>query len=361
MGGGKDVHPHQGEHVGERGEQVSVGGHVGADIGERAHPQAEELAVRVQGELGIRHVVAGVLVREDGLAALARPLHGPAEPPRRPEHQAMLGVLPAFRPEAPTHVARDHADAVLGHLEDVAGERVPHAVRVLDIGVKGVALLRGVPHAQRAPRLHVLGVDARDHEAPPDYPACACHRGVRRRLIAGLEHAGDIVGALVPHCGGAGTGGVRRRRHRRQRLVVHVHQLGGVFRLGGGLRDDQGHGVADIAHPLGGEAQMGRGEHGRAVRPLALERHAHGAELVLGEIGAGEHRHHPGRCQRRLRVDAADAGVGVERAHHHHVGLAGKIDVTLIAAAALQQADVLEALDGLPDPEFAHRSVRGRS
>ena len=78
------------------------------------------------------------------------------------------------------------------------GQRVAHAMRVLDVGVERVAVLAGIVDAERAARLHVLGVDPGDDVAargPRDPPG---ERGVGGRLVAGLEDVGDVVGALVP-------------------------------------------------------------------------------------------------------------------------------------------------------------------
>ena len=102
---------------------------------------------------------------------------------------------------------------------------------------------------------------------------------------------------------------------------------------------------------------MGRREHRRAVGTLALERHLHGAELVA-EIGAGEDRERAGRLQGRFGVDARDLCVGVHRAHDDRVRLPGKIDVVVKATLALDEADVLEPLDRLPDPELPHYGTR---
>jgi hypothetical protein len=90
-----------------------------------------------------------VLVGRDGVPSLALPLDGTAELPRRPEDQAVLRVLPALGPEAAADVAGDDADLVLGDLEDVAGQRVPDAMGILDVRVEGEALLAGVPDAPR--------------------------------------------------------------------------------------------------------------------------------------------------------------------------------------------------------------------
>ncbi len=99
---------------------------------------------------------------------------------------------------------------------------------------------------------------------------------------------------------------------------------------------------------------MGGGEHRGAVRARTLQRHLHGAEAVAGDVGSGEHGHHPGRPAGIVGVDGADASVRVGRAHDDHVRLVGEIDVRVKATLAAQQADILEALDRLADAELAH-------
>ncbi len=46
--------------------------------------------------------------------------------------------------------------------------------------------------------------------------------------------------------------------------------------------------------------------------------------------------------------------MGVRRAQHHGMGLAGQVDIVLEAAFAAQKALVLEAPHRLPDSELAH-------
>jgi len=45
---------------------------------------------------------------------------------------------------------------------------------------------------------------------------------------------------------------------------------------------------------------------------------------------------------------------GVDRAHDHRVRLARQVDVVVKPPLAAQEADVLEPLDGLADPELPH-------
>ncbi len=121
---------------------------------------------------------------------------------------------------------------------------------------------------------------------------------------------------------------------RGQRLVIDLNKLGGVPGLGQRLGDDEGDGLADIAHPRLREAEMGAPEHRRAVRPLAAERHPHHAEPGRGEIVAGVDRQDAGRGLCRGQIDRADRGMGMRRAQHCRIGLAGQAHVVLKAAVA---------------------------
>ncbi len=92
--------------------------------------------------------------------------------------------------------------------------------------------------------------------------------------------------------------------------------------------------------------------HGRAVGPLALERHLHGAEAL--HVGAGEDGSHTGSGGRGGRVDRTDSRMGMGGPDDHHMRLAGLVDVVVEAAFTAEETDVLEALHRLPDTELPH-------
>ncbi len=266
----------QGADIAESGEQVALRRDVGADIGEGLDPQPEEFPAGVERQLGFADVVAGMLVRLDRLAALALPFDRPAQPLRGEQHEPVLGVLPALGAEPAADIAGDDPDAALRDLEDAGRQCLPHPVRVLHIGVERVAVLARVPHPDRAARLHEMGIDPADHIAPLDDVRRRRERGVGRRLVAALEQIRDVVRALLPDrvLARGRVGGVGDRR---QDLVIDRDQFGGVLRLRQARGNDEGDRLADIAHPLPRETEMGAPEHRRAVRPLAAQGHAHRA------------------------------------------------------------------------------------
>ena len=99
-------------------------------------------------------------------------------------------------------------------------------------------------------------------------------------------------------------------------------------------------------------------EHRRPVRPFALERYAHDAELGLDEVVAGHDQHDARRGLGCREVEFANAGMGVWRAQHVSVYLAVQVVVALEPAVAAQEALVLETPHRLPDSELAHYSTR---
>ena len=98
--------------VARRGD--AVGADVGAEIDRAAAAQAEDLAVAVAGDLQLAFGVAGVIGREQVLAAVLDPFHRPAERPRRERDQEILRIEFAAHAEAAADVGLDHGDGVLG-------------------------------------------------------------------------------------------------------------------------------------------------------------------------------------------------------------------------------------------------------
>ena len=124
--------------VGRHGRRE--GRHVGAEIGDGVHPQAGDLAVLVDGELGMGDVVAAMRVGQEGLGAVARPLDRPADALGRPDADRLLGIDEDLGAEAAADVGRDDAQLVLGRDADEGREHEAGDVRVLARGVERVGL-----------------------------------------------------------------------------------------------------------------------------------------------------------------------------------------------------------------------------
>ena len=133
---------------------------VGAHVGEQLDPHGEELAVLVHRHLGGREVVAAVAVDEEMLAALADPLHRPAELLRRDRGQRILVIAKLFVPKPPPTSGVITRILLAGDVEDVLGDAVAHAVAALGAHGQRVAVGARVVFGDDAARLHVVGDEA---------------------------------------------------------------------------------------------------------------------------------------------------------------------------------------------------------
>ena len=249
----------------------------------------------------VADVVAAVFVGEDHLGAFAAPLHRPFDLARRPQRQPVLDILPALGAEAAADVAAHHAHLALRHLEHHVGEHVAHAVRIVHVGVQRVAVFRRIVGADRAARLHVLRMDARDHIAPFDDMGGLGECRLGRRAVAALGGVRDVVRIVVPHARRIRFRRFGDRRHRRQRLVVHDDEFGRVLRLRQRLGDHHRHRIADIACAIDDQRGTLRREHRRAVALLARHRRLRHGDAVVRVVGAGVDRDHAGRALRPPR------------------------------------------------------------
>ena len=186
-------------------------------------------------------------------------------------------------------------------------------------------------------------------------------RGVGRLLVAlGLDEA-DVAGAVVPNERHVRLDRIAGRYDRRQRLVIDFDQLGGVDRLIIGVGDDEGDVIANHAHAVFDQRRIARLVAGLAVAALEPARHGKIAKAGLFVVGAGQHREHA-RCGLRLgRIDGADARVRMRRAQHVAERHAGKRHVGDVAAAALDEAGILEARHRLTYGEFTHGDPHSQS
>jgi hypothetical protein len=110
-----------------------------------------------------------------------------------------------------------------------------------------------------------------------------------------------------------------------------------------------------MAHDVGGECRMPRigcrrgAFLGRDVRHAGQRLDAVGLEVATGQHG--EHARHAGGAG---DVDRPDPGMGVRRAQHGGMRLAGQVDVLEIAAATGEQPQILGAGNRLTNAEL-HR------
>ena len=159
--------------------------------------------------------------------------------------------------------------------------------------------------------------------------------------------------AFVPTSGNSRTSSVGRGLRvdqRRERVVVHHHELGGV----GGEVPVLGHhghdGLAREPHDVGGQQRPSHavGQHGERV-----------GDEGEAEVGAGEHAQHARLLGGLLGVDVHDPRVRVGRADVRHPRRAVERDVLDVGGGAGQEAGVLDPLDAVA--EDAHVAITSRS
>ena len=121
--------------------------HIGAEIGDGLDAKTENLAVGIEGHLGVGDMIAPVGVGEERLRAVGHPFHRPPDALGRPQRHDLFGVNENLRAEAAADVGRDHAQLVLRRHADEGGDHQPRDVRIL----------RGIPQRERAGAGVVLG------------------------------------------------------------------------------------------------------------------------------------------------------------------------------------------------------------
>ena len=178
---------------------------------------------------------------------------------------------------------------------------------------------------------------------------------VGRLLVA--EHQAERGVAhrvVVMDLGGAVLRRVLDVDHRLQRLVVDLHQFGGVARLGQRLGDDEGNAFADIARFVRNEERQERAVALGRAEILRHQVRGHGAELLGRDIGASQHGEHAGRGLGLRHIDALDAGVGVGREHVDAIGHGGQHHVVDVTSLPDQKALVFDPAHRLSDSELCH-------
>ena len=296
-------------------------------------------------------------VRKD-FGAIRRPLHRPANLPRRPEADDLFRIDEDLRAEAAADVGRDHAQLVLRRHADEGGDDETRDVRVL----------RGVPQRQVVGAGVVFGerrarLDRIRHQAVVDDvelgDVLGRGKGRCRRLL--IAEVPLVDGVLRRHLMDLRAGlGLGRIDHRRQHLVIDLHLLGGIAPLRLRLRDHHGNRVADMVDSRGGKRRMRRHLHRRAVLGMDHPAADQIADLVGGEFGAGEHGDDAGHGLGRTDVDALDPGAGMRRAHEHRSRLARPHHVVGVLALAGNETEVFLAAHRRADPGRAHSGLPSR-
>ena len=298
------------------------------------HLQAGDLAVAVERHLRLGDVVAAVGVGDEAFRALAGPLHRPVELARRPQANDLFRIDENLRAKTAADIGRDDAQLMLRRHADEGGNDEARHVRILRRVPQSQMAARGIVFGQRRARLH--GV--RHQPVVDEFEFCdvlgVLERRVGRGRVADVPIVDGVVGRAVVNERRAFLRSFGRIDHGGERLVIDHDFLGGVFRLRQCIGDHDRDGVADMIGLAGGERRVRRHLHRRAVlrqhRPAADEI----AELVLGELFAGEHAGHARHFRRRRGVDLLDLGVRVRRADEINRRLPRPVDVVGVVAFA---------------------------
>jgi len=194
--------------------------------------------------------------------------------------------------------------------------------------------------------------------------ALECARG--RGGIADLGIDADVRPRLVPNQRCVRRYGVDRLADRGQRLEIDRDAFGGILRGAETVGHHHRDGLAGKPrlvgrkHAVGGEELVGRialaerdvgWTEDRSVRDRF--------ETVLDRVRAREHGNDAGHRHGGGYIYAANARMGVGRAHHDGIGLAGQVDVVAETALPGEELRIFLADDGLPDGghscAFRHR------
>ena len=324
-----------------RGIAVAVGGVVGADRTLVHGAQREEFAFLVERELRLHHAVARLLVAREAFAALGNPLDRPAGELRRPERKRVLGRRAALHAEAAAHGLAHYAQPVVRDLEYLVGQGGARAVRGLDGGAQGVALVVGVVLRQAAARLERVGrhpVD--DHLVAHDALGPGKER-LRGSPVPDFVGVRLVSRVLFPQGRRTRRERLLRGDHGGQGLVLHFDQLGGVFRLVQSLGHDEGDRLADVAHALLREQRLRGDERGRTVTLLSRHDGSQRSQAPRAHVVARQYGDHARSLPRRAHIYGQQARMRVRRAQHASARFAGKLHVVDVTAPALQQPWIL--------------------
>jgi len=161
-----------------------------------------------------------------------------------------------------------------------------------------------------------------------------------RRLVAGLRVDAQICTVLLPGERRPERQCIHRPDHRGQRVVLDREAFGSVHRLPQCLGNDHSDRFADIAGFAERQNRVRRDQERRAV--AAAQRHLvrvrrhrplrDWLQAIRRGVGSRKHREDAQRTGRRHDTEAEDPGMGVRRANHIGIDLAGQAHVIGIFA-----------------------------
>ena len=262
------------------------------------------------------------------------PLYRPAEHPASMAHRDFLGIGSGFGAEAAADILGDHANGVFRQVQQ-PGQILPDGVVGLGRSIERQEIPAGIEIGDAAAVFERHRRLAPKFEFPGNPPGAAGERGIG---IAGLVPEGrcDIARPVGVQGRRILRQGCRGRGDGRQGPVIDLDKGREVFCFVAAFRHDEGHRLADEAHPPARQEWHHGMPHARMR--IAQDQRFFDERQIFG----GQHQQGPG-LERRAGVDSADARMGDRAAHEGGMRHPVQPDVVGEAGPACEQALVFPA------------------
>ncbi len=345
MDGGRLVLAGQQGRVQDGRDTGRKSGQVRAHVGRGVHAHGEELAVLVERQFRLGHVIAAVRVRKEGFRAVRRPFDRAIDLFARPHQRGLFAVQVNLGAESAAHVRRNHAHLVLRQAQHESGHQQPLDMRVLVGDVQRIAVVGArVLRIGRA-RLDGVGNEAVVVDVQCGHVVRLGECRVHRRLVAQGPHIADVVRRDVVH-GGFGLVRSAGIGHRRQDVVADFDGLRRILGLLDRIGHHQRHAVPHVTHLAQREHRVRRLLHWLAVH-VSDEPAARQAAHFSFHILAGKDLDHAGHPRSTRRVDGFDRRMGVRRTQEHCIALPRQHHVVSVLTRTGQEARIFLAFQSL--------------
>ena len=243
-------------------------GEKSAHIGEAGNAHRQKGPVAGKRELSRDIVIAAMAVGDETAGALVSPLHWPAQRVSGMQQADIFGEDRGLHAERAADLTSQDMH-VLGGDAECLGDVGAHAVNALRGNVECEAT--AVVYRKRGARLHGADHDAAVHKLQSRHVRRRGERRVDRVGIAEMIIERNVARHIVVEERRTIARGVFRRDDRRQRLDVKDDRFRCVLRSERSFGDDEGDGVAHVAHLVRRQRAAPRLLHRRAV--AIFERH----------------------------------------------------------------------------------------
>ena len=127
----------RGVHAGQqRGVKIGrytgrEGGKIGAHIGLGCNAQAQDLAMRIQRQFRVAHMVAPMGIRHEAFGTIRGPAHRAAQLAGRPGDNGFFGIVINLAAKATADIRRDHAQLRFRQMQHMRAHQQANNMRVL--------------------------------------------------------------------------------------------------------------------------------------------------------------------------------------------------------------------------------------